>query len=322
MDGPQSFSVGPDLAGERLDRALSRFLEGRSRTRLQELIRDGGVRVDGETVSKPSFPLAEGQSITLAEVPRSRVRPGAAPGLDFRVVHEDEHLAVLDKPAGMVVHPSELVVGGTVSELATERFGELPRVQGEDRPGIVHRLDADTSGLLVVARSQVAADGLLEAFRERRVEKGYVAIVHGVPRFDSDWIEEPIGRAAKRGDRMAVVARGEGRDAETFYETRERFEGFALLHCKPTTGRTHQIRVHLAHIDHPLVGDRLYRGRRGNANALPRSAPRLGRHALHAAELAFVHPASGERLAFEAPLHPDMAALLGWLRGSGEPASG
>ena len=286
---------------------------GESRSRVQERIKDGGVSVDGEVVRRPSHVLAAGGRVELAAVPRSRERPGSQPGAAFRVVHEDATLVVLDKPAGMVVHPSSVVVGGTLAELAAERYGELPALQGEDRPGVVHRLDAETSGLLVLARTREAGEELLRQFREREVEKLYLALVHGDPRFESDWIEAPIGRSARRSDRMSVVAEGEGREARTFYEVRERFGAAALLACRPVTGRTHQIRVHLTSIGHSIVGDRLYRPK-GGAPALPPGIPGLARHALHAVELRLTHPATGERLGFEAPLPVELASVLEALR--------
>ncbi len=312
---PRVLSVPPELAGQRLDRALVRLLEGTSRTRIQELVRDGGVLVEGAPVPKPSLVVEAGWRIEVLDVPRTRVRPGGPPGAELVVIHEDRHLAVVDKPAGMVTHPTSVVRGRTVSELAEERWGPLPTAQGEDRPGIVHRLDTDTSGLLILARSAESAHELVRMFREREVEKEYLAIVFGAPRFDTDWIEAPIGRAPGRPDRMSVVEEGEGRAARTYYETRERFDRFALLACRPVTGRTHQIRVHLASIDHPLVGDRVYRGRRGLARHVLLGAPPLARHALHAARLAFRHPVGGERLELTAPLPEDLRAWLAWLRG-------
>ena len=211
-----------------------------------------------------------------------------------------------------MTHPSATVRGGTVSEMATERWGELATAQGDDRPGIVHRLDAETSGVLVLARTEAAGEELVRQFREREVSKRYLAIVHGDPRFDSDWIEREIARSDHGSDRMAVVADGEGREAITYYETLERFGDFALLACEPKTGRTHQIRVHLSSIGHTVVSDRLYRARR--KLELPRDAPAMPRHALHAQRLGFRHPTTGEELAFEAPLPADMQALLDWLR--------
>jgi 23S rRNA pseudouridine1911/1915/1917 synthase len=313
MPGRRSLQVPVHLAGERLDRALVELLEGSlSRTRIQELIQDGGVRIDGAPAERPAQALEAGQRIELLEVPRSRVRPGGPVGSELQVVFEDEHLAVVDKPAGQLTHPTSVVKGGTVSELATARWGELPSPQGEDRPGVVHRLDADTSGLLVLAKSAAAGETLVEAFRERTVEKRYLALVQGEPRFDSDWITTPIGRTRERPDRMQVLPAGEGRPAETLYRVLERLGRFALLECKPTTGRTHQIRVHLASIDLPIVGDRVYPGR---ASALlPKTAPSHERHLLHAAGLSFPHPVSGEPLVFESPLPADFQAWIDWLR--------
>ncbi len=306
--------VPPELDGARLDRVLARLLPETSRTRAQEWIKDGGVRVDGARVRRPAHPVAAGAEVELEDVARSRVRAGAPEGADFRVVHEDEWLIVVDKPAGMVVHPSTVVRGGTVSELAEERFGPLPAPQGEDRPGVVHRLDSETSGLLVLARTEEVGAELVRQFHDREVEKLYLALVHGDPRFDADWIEAPIGRSERHPERMSVLPEGEGREASTFYEVRERFGVAALVACRPRTGRTHQIRVHLASIEHPVVGDKLYRGKRGAKHTLPEGAPPMRRHALHAFRLGFHHPHRGEPVAFEAPLHEDMEALVRWLR--------
>jgi 23S rRNA pseudouridine1911/1915/1917 synthase len=309
---PRIFRVPAELAGERLDRALVALLAGElSRTRVQELILDGGVLLDGRPAERSAELLAAGGTIEVRDVPRSRLRPGGRGEGELVVLFEDEHLAVIDKPAGQLSHPTSVVQGGTVAELARARWGELPAPQGEDRPGIVHRLDADTSGLLLIAKEERAAGELLRAFRERRVEKGYLALAHGAPRFDSDWISSPIGRSRQRPDRMRVLAEG-GRPAETFYRVRERFPGFALLECLPRTGRTHQIRVHLASIEHPLVGDRVYPGR--VRQRIPPGAPPPRRHLLHAHALAFAHPVSGAPLSFESPPPPDLQEWLDWLR--------
>ena len=327
-------ALGAAQVGKRLDRALAELLPERSRTRLKELILDGGVWFEGRCLKRPSTRIESTGKLEIRDVPRSRERSGAAPGARPELLHEDEHLAVIDKPAGQISHPTSVVRGGSVSEWAGERWGRLPSPQGEDRPGIVHRLDADTSGLMLVAKSDTAAPALLAAFRDRRVEKVYLALVHGEPRFDSDWIEAPIGRSRKRSDRMSVIEppteeevvryremHGEplpegdrGLEASTFYMTKERLKRFALVECRPKSGRTHQIRVHLTHIGHPLVGDRVYPGKKHVA--VPRGAPSLKRHALHASGLAFEHPATGERMDFASPLPADMQAFLEWARDS------
>ena len=311
MSTPRTFAVPAALAGERLDRALVELLEGAvSRTRAQELIRDGAVHVDGAPAARAAQLLEAGQTIEIRDVPRARERRGGPMSGGPRIVFEDEHLVVVDKPAGQLAHPTTVVRGGTVSEWAVERYGSLPSPQGEDRPGIVHRLDADTSGLLVLARTAAAAEALVAAFRARTVEKRYLALVVGDPRFDSDWITAPLGRAG-RADRVTVQA--DGRPAETFYQVQERFGRFALLECRPKTGRTHQIRVHLASIGHPLVGDRVYPGR--VHTPLPKEGPSAARHLLHAAGLRFEHPVSGVELAFECEVPADFRAWLEWLRG-------
>ena len=307
----RAFQVSAEDEGQRLDKVLARLVPEHSRARLREMIEDGRLWIDGEEVRRPSHPLEKGQRLSLELVERDRTRPGSV-GLEFGVIHEEESFCVLDKPAGMVTHAGDAIRGGTLAELAEERWGPLPSAQGEERPGIVHRLDAETSGLILIARTPAAAESLMGQFRERRVEKTYLALVHGDPRFDSEWIDAEIARSDRAPDRMAAVGAGEGRPAETFYEVRERFGELSLLACFPKTGRTHQIRVHLSHIGHPVAVDRLYRGRR--KLSMPKGAPNLERHALHAAALEFDHPESGVRQRFESPLAADMSGVVDWLR--------
>lgn len=315
--GPtRSLRVPSALSGARLDRALAVLCADVSRTRLKAAIQGGGVRVDGATVVRPGQPVAADAAIEVdAAALEPRVR-APSEELDFEVLHEDEDLAVIVKPAGMLSHPTDTVRGGTVSELAVARFGPLPSLQGADRPGIVHRLDAGTSGVMVLGRSERAFADLMVQFRERAVEKTYWAVVWGEPRFDTGWIETPIARSAAVPSRMSVAAQGEGREAATWYEVRERFGVAALVEASPKSGRTHQIRVHLASIGHPLLGDPLYKRRGGPPARLAPDAPLPRRQALHARSLRFRHPGSGEIVHFEAPLPADLAALLEWLRAS------
>ncbi|MCC6408861.1 MAG: RluA family pseudouridine synthase [Planctomycetes bacterium] len=300
--------------GERLDRFLVAAFPELSRTRLQELVRGGAVRVAGEPALRSSRLLVADEVVEIEFAPPSVARDEDFGDLELSVVYEDEWFAIVDKPAGLLSHPGNHTVGPSVSGLARKRWGELPALQGEDRPGIVHRLDVGTSGLMVIGREQAAFEHLLAQFRERQVEKTYYAIVHREPRFDTGWIEAPIGRSPRHPDRMSVVPAGEGREAATYYEVLERFEGFGYLACRPKTGRTHQIRVHLAHVDHPLVADPLYRRAGPHAAKLAADAPVPTRQALHAGGLVLTHPKSGERLTFESPLPADLAALLAWLR--------
>ena len=288
---------------------------------LQKLIKGGAVRVDGEVVLRPGTVVEKAGRVEIdlePEEPRGEVLRG--PG-ELALVHEDEHLIVVDKPAGMLTHAASAGARGgrevSAADLAAARFGPLPSLYGEDRPGIVHRLDRDTSGLLVLGRTLEALEALKRAFQAREVEKTYFAIVRGEPRFDSEWIEKPLGRSRAHRDRMGVVREGEGREARTYYEVRERFPGFALLAVFPKTGRTHQVRVHLASIGMPLLGEKLYVPRNLRAPTPAALSARIGRQALHAHALALAHPISTEPLRFESPLPADMAGALEFLRGSG-----
>jgi len=305
-------TVPSDLGGKRLDQILVRGLGDLSRERFKELIQDGRVMVDGAVQNRASTKIPTGSQVEVVLELRDRTRPGSAEGATYELLHEDEHILIVTKPAGMVVHPSERVRGGTLSELLAERFPGLPSPQGEDRPGIVHRLDAETSGVLVVARTEAAGEELKRQFAAREVHKTYCAVVYGEPRFDSDYITAPLGRA-KGSERVTILAEEDGgRSAETFYRTLERLGVGSYLECEPRTGRTHQIRVHLESIGHPVVGDKLYRGKR--VLRLPGGRVQADRHLLHALRLEFDHPGSGDRVSFEAPLPDDMAAVVEKLR--------
>jgi 23S rRNA pseudouridine1911/1915/1917 synthase len=308
------------MRGKRLDQALAEIAGSFSRTALQRLIRSGAVRLDGAVVDRPGARIETRGKVEIElEAPARDVGTSGSPS-DLRVVHEDDHLLVVDKPAGMLTHGTAATRDArkedSAADLAVARYGPLPSLYGEDRPGIVHRLDRDTSGLLLLGRTLEALEALQAAFRSRAVEKTYLAIVLGAPRFDTEWIEKPLGRRAGQRDRIAVMAEGEGRPATTYYEVRERFGDFALLAVFPKTGRTHQVRVHLASVDLPLVGEKLYVPRRLQGK-LPKNAPKIARQALHAHALAFAHPVSGEALRFESPLPDDMSQVLDELRSRG-----
>ena len=318
---PVRIEVPADAAGQRIDVFLARQPGLGGRARIKELARVGGVLVDGER-AKAGHSVHPGQVVTVdpALLP-ARETAGAAtvePSIptSFGVLYEDAHVIVVDKPPGLSAHRPEGRRGeGSINlaDLAEARFGELSRAGGEDRPGIVHRLDRETSGVMVLARNDEAMHFLKAQFRARTVEKEYRAIAFGVPRFDSDWIDRNLAPNPQRGDRMIVVQEG-GREAQTYYEVVERFDGFSHLRCRPKTGRTHQIRVHLQSIGHSLVADRLYRSRNVQGRTMPAGAPVPERHALHARMLAFDHPVTRERLVFEAEMPADLESLLGWLR--------
>lgn len=315
MESPERTEVGIDAgsAGERLDRFVCALSSDVSRGHARTLIERGHVRVDGARV-RASHRLEAGQSVAISWLTQSELRGWSDPTPDdLDVLFEDEAIVVLDKSAGHVVHPGGLHKTGTVAQLAESRFGPLSRLGGADRPGIVHRLDKETSGVLLLAKTDAAFTELQRQFRERETEKAYVAIVHGTPRFHSEWIEDAIDRDPKHKERMWIVREG-GRESSTYFEVRERFDGFALIDCFPKTGRTHQIRIHMASRRLPVVCDALYPLRQRNALVVPESAPVLARHALHAKSLKIRHPLSGDSMAFEAPLPPDLEDFIEWLR--------
>jgi 23S rRNA pseudouridine1911/1915/1917 synthase len=306
--------------GKRLDAFLAGRIEGWSRSRLQKLIENGDVLVNGKE-AKASYKLREGDEIDvdLTEEPVARFEPEDIP-LD--IVFEDEFLAVINKPAGMVVHPGAGVRSGTLANAIAHHFKfNIPDSKLSEsgtwdpgsgiRVGIVHRLDKDTSGLILVAKDEQTHEALAEQFRDRTVQKKYVALVHGNIAENSGKIERPIARDRWHRTKMTVAANG--RHALSLWKVRERFEKFTLLEVDIKTGRTHQIRVHLASINHPVVGDATYNEGRDNtiANAEVRKAiEKLNRFFLHSQRLTFTHPNTGERLTFTSELPTELAQLL------------
>jgi len=301
------FTVDDAGDGERIDRHLAALL-GKPRNQVQRWIAEGRVTVGGQPV-KPSMPLAAGDEIDCRppEAPREAgIEPEAGP---LRVLHEDPELVVLDKPAGVVVHPGAGHRRATLAHFLLHRYPEIAGVGGPGRPGIVHRLDLDTSGVLVAARTEAAYLGLTRAFAEREVEKRYLAIVYGTPKEESGGIDLPIGRHPRERKRMDV--RADGRAAHTRYHLRATGGGVSLLEIDLETGRTHQIRVHLKALGHPLVGDPVYGERRWRGLPGPRRGPlaRFPRPALHAWRITFTHPVTGRPVAVEAPVPDDLRRL-------------
>jgi 23S rRNA pseudouridine1911/1915/1917 synthase len=310
--------VEPENAGCRLDVFLARQYSQFSRAHLRRAIDAGGVTVQGRLL-KAGQRLKGGEqlAIVLPELPR----PGPDPeDIPLEILFEDEHLAAINKPPGMVVHPAKGHWSGTLTAALAFHFQQLSAAGGATRPGIVHRLDRDTSGVLVVAKTDAAHYALAEQFAQRTVEKEYFAIVVGTPELDRDVIDLPIGAHPYQREKMAIRRdHVTSRPAQTKYDVAERFDGFAALRVTPKTGRTHQIRVHLAAIGYPVLCDRQYGGRaeitRGEISRDPNDhEPILSRQALHALRLSLMHPISGEGLNFQAPLPADLSGVLEHLR--------
>jgi 23S rRNA pseudouridine1911/1915/1917 synthase len=303
---PATLAVPAECAGQRLDAALARLLPEHSRSRLQAWIRDGRVTVDGAAadVRRKVF---GGERVRIEVAPAAGELADQAEDIGLAIIHEDATLLVLDKPAGMVVHPGSGNWSGTMMNALLHHSPQLADVP---RAGIVHRLDKDTSGLLVVAKTLAAQTDLVRQLQARTVKRHYLALVHGLVTGGGS-IDAPIGRHPVQRTKMAIATRGgAGRDARTHYEVRERFAAATLVECRLETGRTHQIRVHMASIGHPLVGDPVY-GKRKSVDA---RLDAFSRQALHAWRLALVHPATGAEVSWESPLPADFSSLLSALR--------
>jgi len=307
-------------AGRRLDRVLADLWPDVSRTRLARVMKNGGVTLAG----KPAAPRDKASAGDVVRVSLPDAEPSTldAEPIPLDIVYEDRHLLVVNKPAGMVVHPGAGVRRGTLAHALLAHAPSIAAVGGPGRPGIVHRLDKDTSGLLVVAKTPAAYLKLVDAIARHDVHREYRALVWGEPRDLSARVAQPIGRHPKDRKRMAVTPKG--RPAATHYRVLESFGWAALLECRLETGRTHQIRVHLSHLGHPILGDSTYGGGPRRVLNLPEQVRKLARdmigtmprQALHAARLVFSHPATGEALALEAPLPADFSAALAQLRKS------
>ena len=328
-----TFTVDSESSGMRLDAWLAGLLPRYSRVTLRQAISSGGAVIDNKPgLAKPAFRIKPGQNIafTLPDLPRSAPVPEEIP---LNILYEDESLAVINKPAGMVVHPSRGHWEGTlVGALAFHFQNNLSQVRGAARPGIVHRLDRDTSGVIIVAKTDFAHMKLAEQFAQREIHKEYVAICSGAPPRDRDVIDAPIGPHPHQSEKMAIRFEcADAKPAQTFYEVLRRYKGFTYIKALPKTGRTHQIRLHFMHAGFPILCDRLYGGRaeigeevignrqeaRGRSKdsptaycLLPTASPVLTRQALHARRIQFRHPETGQPMDVSAPLPDDMKATL------------
>jgi 23S rRNA pseudouridine1911/1915/1917 synthase len=317
---PLDVVVTEDHAGQRLDAFLAELLPRYSRAYLKKAIVHEGVQVDGKR-TKVAYRLKEGQHVTFVppELPQEGPQPEPIP-LD--ILYEDDHLVAINKPANMVVHPAKGHWSGTLTAALAYHFEQLSSAGGPTRPGIVHRLDRETSGVIAIAKTDQAHLHLAAQFESRTVEKRYLAIVAGTPDRDRDVIDQPIGVHPYQREKMAIRSHHpSSRDARSFYEVHQRFAGFARVHVTPKTGRTHQIRVHLAHLGCPVLCDRLYGGRSqitlGELLQTEDPTVLLTRHALHAERLQLRHPIDDREIEFLAPLPADMRAVLEALESRG-----
>ena len=296
-----------EMEADRLDKFLVRCMPDFSRARLQGLIKDGRVIVSGKVITKSGYDVEPGSQVSVELLP-SQPTELVAEDIPLNMIFESDDLMVINKPAGMVVHPAAGHSQGTLVHAALGHAPDMEGVGGELRPGIVHRLDKNTSGLIVIAKNDLTLRWLQDQFRLRKVRKIYLALTDGHPPTPTGRIEAPIGRDSSQRKQMAIVSEQKGRSAESEYLTLETFPQHALLEVHPITGRTHQIRLHLAFIGCPIVGDTIY-GRRSDKL-------HLDRHFLHAARLTITLPGEAEARTFEAPLPPELVAALDHLRSS------
>lgn len=310
MGGHQTIDVRlePAHAGWRLDRALADAVPTLSRERLKALIRGGAVEAKGSAVRDPATKVRGDESLRVL-VPEPAAAHNEPQDIPLTIVFEDEHLLVVDKPAGLVVHPAAGNPDGTlVNALLHHCAGKLSGIGGVARPGIVHRIDKDTSGLLVVAKTDVAHEGLAKQFAAHSIDRRYLAIVSGVPKAPEGTVDAPLARSVANRKKIAIVEGNRGKRAVTHWKRIEPLRDAALAECRLETGRTHQVRVHMASIGHPLVGDPVY-GRSGKTHGKLLKELGFHRQALHATELGFTHPVTRRRLSFSSPMPPDMQEL-------------
>jgi 23S rRNA pseudouridine1911/1915/1917 synthase len=301
------------LGEGRLDRALVNALPDLSRARIQALIADNALHIEGVPVTDASSTRFNGRPFAL-NIPAARPDKAEAQDIELNITFEDDYLIIVDKPAGLVVHPAAGHYDGTlVNALLHHCQGRLSGIGGIQRPGIVHRIDRDTSGLLAVAKTDKAHEGLAKLFAAHDIERRYLAIVAGQPAPPAGVVRTQIGRHSVDRKKMAVVSEDRGKHAVTHFRMIEQLKSTSLVECRLETGRTHQVRVHMAHIGHPLIGDSVYNNRQKAFKFGPNQSY-FKRQALHAASLGFIHPITGEKLAFVSNLPDDIQDLLMYLR--------
>jgi 23S rRNA pseudouridine1911/1915/1917 synthase len=311
MGGIQTIDVRlePAHAGWRLDRALAATVPTLSRERLKALIRSGAVEAGGKPIRDPAIKVRGEEALRVA-VPEPEPAHNEPQDIPLTILFEDEHLLVVDKPAGLVVHPAAGNFDGTlVNALLHHCAGRLSGIGGVARPGIVHRIDKDTSGLLVVAKTDVAHEGLAKQFAAHSIDRRYLAIVNGIPKTSGGSIDAPLARSATNRKKIAIVEGHRGKRAVTHWRRLEALKDAALVECRLETGRTHQVRVHMASIGHPLIGDPVY-GRSSKTHGKILKELQFHRQALHATELGFTHPVTKHRLSFTSAMPPDMQELM------------
>jgi 23S rRNA pseudouridine1911/1915/1917 synthase len=302
-------ALGAEHAGWRLDRALAASLPSLSRERLKVLVKSGALTARGKAFRDPAVKVTGGEAFTLT-IPEPEPAHNQAQAIPLVIAFEDEHLLVIDKPAGLVVHPAAGNREGTlVNALLHHCAGRLSGIGGVARPGIVHRIDKDTSGLMLVAKNDVTHEGLARQFARHSIDRRYLAIVSGVPLTPSGTIDAPLARSSANRKKIAVTGEGQGKHAITHWRRLKPLRDAALVECKLETGRTHQVRVHMASIGHPLLGDPVY-GRIAKGHRALLKELGFHRQALHSARVAFVHPVTNKALSFESAIPADMQELF------------
>jgi 23S rRNA pseudouridine1911/1915/1917 synthase len=306
----ERFQITEDMSGKRADVAISYLLKNVTRSQTKRMLEQGLILVDGKPV-KPSRKLSRGESVSVTFFPPEPIE--ALPqDIPISILYEDDDIIVVNKPSGIAVHPGAGVKGGTLVNALLYKCRGLSGIGGKLRPGIVHRLDKDTSGVMVVAKNDLTHNSLVDQFKSHETKKGYLALAVGDIREESGSFSSTIGRSPRDRKRMSTKAK-RGKEALTLWKVIKRYNGVTMVEAKPKTGRTHQIRVHFAENGHPLLGDRVYGLKRYKSELLESASKKLGRQALHALKLSFRHPRTGKILYFSAPIPDDIKAVINLL---------